>query len=152
MMLERAAQEEKEMRKKLTEDMKRGWDDQRTMKVQKQANDKQDYIDSAGDALKFSGEDDNSAPRKLEQQAQVRRWTQQAMDEKAYLRQKEKDEDKAYADMIRAIEEIRDANANQEFDMRKDLNEQVKAENRRVNLFIFVKLISFIVSRRKSSC
>jgi hypothetical protein len=136
-MLELAAQEEKEMRRKLAQDMKDDWENSIRIRKELKAKEKQDYIDSGGDALVFEGTDEDSADRKKLQQEQVRRWTQEGLDDAAYRKAKLKEEDRAYADLIRAIEEIREANANLEDEMRKNLNNAVLAENKEVYIILY---------------
>lgn len=131
-MLELAAQEEKEMRRKLSQDLKRDWDASTKYKKESKDIEKQSDLESAGNAMQFSGLDDLQGERSKAQKEQMLRWTQEARQEAAYKKAKEFDEERAYADMIAAIEEIRDANANQEDDMRKHLNHSIADDNRRV--------------------
>lgn len=129
-LLELAAQEEKEMRAKLNRDMRFKWEEA--------IQHKKDQVDRNNDAddkqlgdrtFTFGGEDLLATERKKAMQEQMKRWTQEASDAAAYRKQKDRDEEAAYADMIRSIEDIREQCSAEEDEMRKDLIRKVVAEN-----------------------
>lgn len=81
-------------------------------------------------ALKFSGEDESRYDRSKRQKDQMRKWIQEQVAEKATLRHLQREEDMSFAEMLRAIDEIREATEREEAELRRYLQEQVKENNR----------------------
>lgn len=81
-------------------------------------------------ALRFVGEDPNRGQRLHLQRAQMQKWVQEQIAEKAYLKHLLREEDMSYADMIKAIDEIREATEREEREMRQYIVDTVKQNNR----------------------
>lgn len=84
---------------------------------------------------RFSGEDTDRENRLKEQKNQMRKWIQEQVAEKAYLNKVRQDEDMSYADMIKAIDEIRAATEQEEQEMRKYIVQTVASHNREVDSY-----------------
>ncbi len=82
---------------------------------------------------RFSGEDTDQYERKRLQKEQMRTWIQEQIAEKSYLNKIRRDDDMSYADMIKAIDEIRAATEREEFEMRKYIQDSVKMQNQDVS-------------------
>jgi len=59
----------------------------------------------------------------------MKKWIQEQIAEKSYLNKIRQDEDMSYADMIKAIDEIREATEREEVEMRKYIQDSVKISN-----------------------
>jgi len=130
-VLEAVAQEERHLRALQTADIKKGWDEQIKMKRQAKSDGRAKEIDDFHNVptMQFAGEDRLHDERKKAQQEQMRRWTQEDIDMRAYNLAKEKEEDMARAELNRAIDEFREQQAREEAIMRKELTRQILAEN-----------------------
>lgn len=134
-VLESIAQEEKRLRLLQAAELKKQWDDQANAK---QLNTKQRRLQEISDfhgepTMTFAGEDKYADQRKREQQEQMRRWTQEDMELKAYQEAKLREEDQARAELNRAIDDYRGAQEQEEANMRKELTRRIREENRDVS-------------------
>lgn len=80
-------------------------------------------------ALKFFGEDNSRGDRLKQQKDQMRKWIQEQVAEKAQLKHLQYQDDMSFADMLKAIDEIR-ANAERE---EKDLRQYIEYSNKDYN-------------------
>lgn len=141
-ILAEADEEERQMKAFQMTQIKQSWED--TLSQQK-AQDKvlDDRIDFDYDgcgpaaALRFAGEDTYRSERTRAQKEQMRRWVQEQLAEKAQLRHLQKQEDMTYAEMIKAIDEIRLQTELEEKKLRQYINDTVKEQNRLVISSLF---------------
>lgn len=133
-ILAEADEEERRMKAFQMAQIKQSWE---TTLSQQRAQDK--VLDDRTDfdhancgpaaALRFAGEDPYRADRIREQKEQMRRWVQEQLAEKAQLRHLQKQEDMSYAEMIKAIDEIRYQTELEEKRLRQYIIDTVKEEN-----------------------
>jgi hypothetical protein len=133
-ILAEADEEERQMKRFQMQQIKESW--AQTLSQQK---DQQDDLDARVDfnheqcgpaaALKFSGEDTNRQERIRLQREQMRRWVQEQLAEKTHFRHLMKREEMTYAEMIKAIDEIRLQAEEEEKQLRKYLNDSVRTQN-----------------------
>ena len=109
-------------------------------------------IDRAGPASlqNMKGEDTERLDRIRKQREDMRQWIQQQIAEKEYTKQLDMEDDLNYGDMLKAIDEIREATEKEEQEMRKYVIRTVKEDNLEVNIFVFyyiiyIMLINFIL-------
>lgn len=138
-LLQTADEEEKQMRKFQMMQMKDSWEtEMRDRKATKTRRDAEPDFnrDNAGPASLqiMGGEDPDRFERQKLQKEQMRRWIQEQLGEKAYMKQILREEDMSYAEMIRAIDEIREATEKEERELRHYIQEQMKNENKTVRL------------------
>jgi len=129
-VLEAAAEEERQMREFNQQQIKRDWE--RSIDLKKSIVPEEDpnpRYSGPSACQNFAGNDPNKAVRVRAQQEQMRSWIQEQVAEKSYLARLDKDSNKSYADMLRAIEDIRDVAEKEEADMRKYLQRTVKEQN-----------------------
>ncbi len=89
-----------------------------------------DYENAGPASLqKMKGEDIERENRVKQQKEQMRLWIQDQIAQKQYVKQLDQEDDLNYADMIKAIDEIREATEQEEAEMRKYVVNTVKAEN-----------------------
>lgn len=132
-LMETAAQEEMQMRKKYMEDVKRDWENAKRHREECARRESEADLNFSKSVLsKFGGEDVLRKERAQAQKEQLRRWTQEELDEKAYRRQQEEDRERAYADMIRVIEDIRAATEEEEEQMRKEYVQTISQSNKEI--------------------
>eukprot|EP00599_Poterioochromonas_sp_BG-1_P000339 CAMPEP_0173149274 /NCGR_PEP_ID=MMETSP1105-20130129/10229_1 /TAXON_ID=2985 /ORGANISM="Ochromonas sp., Strain BG-1" /LENGTH=327 /DNA_ID=CAMNT_0014064111 /DNA_START=213 /DNA_END=1196 /DNA_ORIENTATION=- len=134
-ILAEADEEEKQMKKFQMDQIKQSWE--LTLTQQKAQNkvldDRIDFDENncgPAAALRFAGEDTFRADRHRQQKDQMRRWIQEQVAEKAQLRHLQKREEMNYADMIKAIDEIRLQTEEEEKRLRKYIDDSVKEQNR----------------------
>lgn len=77
----------------------------------------------------LAGEDPNRKHRLEQQKLQMRRWIQEQMSEKAYIRQSLDNDNANYKEMLNAINEYRDANTKEEKEMREYLKQTLIKSN-----------------------
>jgi len=87
-------------------------------------------------AVRFSGEDMTKYERKTQQQNQMKRWTQEQMYERAYQKRIEKEEDMAYAEMIKTVDSIRESSENEELELARYSRQLAKEQNFEVHNII----------------
>jgi hypothetical protein len=132
-LLAAAQEEERQMKDFQMNQIKQSWEDSKRFRQDLANEDKgKDFdVDNAGpsSALRFFGEDSNRTERLRLQKNQMQQWIREQMAEKAHLRHLMKQEEMSYAEMMRAIDEIRDATEREERDMRNYIQESVKQNN-----------------------
>jgi len=129
-VLEAAAEEERLMREFNQQAIKKSWEQAIEFKNNiVPESDLDPKYSGPSAAQNFAGNDPNKVVRVKAQQAQMRTWVQEQVAEKAYFKQLEKESNKSYADMLKAIEDIRDVAEKEESDMRKYLQRSVKEQN-----------------------
>jgi len=129
-----AKEEEKQMLDFQAAELKKSWEE--SMKKKKELEAARRAIkdidfDKCGSssAVKFSGEDMTKYDRSKLQQNQMKRWTQEQMYERAYQKRIEKEEDMAYAEMIKAVDSIRENNENEEQELARYSRQATKEQN-----------------------
>jgi len=96
-------------------------------------------------AVRFSGEDMTKYERKTQQQNQMKRWTQEQMYERAYQKRIEKEEDMAYAEMIKTVDSIRESSENEELELARYSRQLAKEQNFEVHNIIQLCFKLFII-------
>ena len=94
--------------------------------------------------LQLKGEDLDRVNRIKEQREQMRLWIQDQIAQKQYVKQLDQEDDMNYADMIKAIDEIREQTEREEAEMRKYVVSTVKADNLEVYT---IETFRFYISR-----
>ncbi len=97
------------------------------MKYKKDASEPE--IDNTPAAQNIGVEDILRPERIKAQKEQMKRWAEEQAAANARRRTREKDEDNAYADMIRAVDEIRGKADAEEAALRKKLQQDLAKEN-----------------------
>jgi len=126
-----AADEEKKFRATKMQELKKEWDDAARLRRMKPIiPDYEPDIAGPSSLQYFSGEDREKIERMKIQKKQMYDWIQEQISEKSYLKHLEKEEEMSYAEMIKAIDEIRESAEKEENDMRKYNLLQMKNENK----------------------
>ena len=129
-LIEESNREEKEMKDYLHADIKADWDRAKAHKASQEEKDDFDITKCGVSAAQnFAGADPFRKERIKSQKEQMRSWVFEQMAEKQMLKNNKESSEKAYADMMVAVEEIRDAADREEKEMEKFLNDSVKKEN-----------------------
>jgi len=132
-LLTASLEEERQMKEYQMHTMKQNWADAANERNRvKNAPKGRDFDpDNCGSASlqKFSGEDENRIQRLKLQKDQMRKWIQEQIAEKSYLNKIRKDDDMTYAEMIKAIDDIRAATEKEEIEMRKYIQDSYKRSN-----------------------
>jgi hypothetical protein len=123
--LQAAADEEAYLRKLQNDDLRKSWEE--AMKYKKDASEPE--IDNTPAAQNIGVEDILRPERIKAQKEQMKRWAEEQAAANARRRTREKDEDNAYADMIRAVDEIRGKADAEEAALRKKLQQDLAKEN-----------------------
>jgi len=129
-----ADEEEKQMKAYQMEQIKRSWEETRESRKQQDTK-REAMIDfdnencGTASALKFNGEDVSRIERIRLQKDQMRRWIQEQVAEKAQLKHLQKQDDMTYAEMIKAIDEIRAQTEREEKELRKYIQSSVREQN-----------------------
>lgn len=131
-IIEESNREEKAMKDYLNSEVKADWE--RAMEYKAAALAAEDNgFDinkcTVSAAQSFAGDDPFRKDRIRAQKGQMRSWVFEQMAEKKIMADEQGAEEKAYADMMVAVGEIRDAADKEEKDMGKYLNATVHAEN-----------------------
>jgi hypothetical protein len=87
---------------------------------------------SASSAQLLDGEDSGKISRRVAQSQQMRRWIQEQIAEKAYLKEMDREEEVKYAETLRVIGDMRDAAEREESDLRKSYLDRANRENKEV--------------------
>lgn len=126
-------EEERQMREFHMQQIKQSWEDSLNHKKDLAAQPAVPDFDlsncSTSSALRFAGEDPKRAERISMQKEQMRRWIQEQLAEKAQLAYMRNQEEMSYADMIKAIDAIREATEKEEREMRQYVIDTVKQYN-----------------------
>lgn len=131
-VLEAAQEEEKMMREYQKQELKNSWE--LTIAAKKAIKDAPPapFIPDncgASAAQMFVGEDRNRVERTREQKNQMKRWVQEQVAEKSYLKSHEKDDDYQYADAVKVMDEVRLMAEKEEEEMRNYWKQTVKNDN-----------------------
>lgn len=124
-ILQAAADEEAYMRKLQDDDVRRTWDEQMALKQQPQ-------VEEPPSDFAIGHEDPHSKERERAQKEQMARWSREQALQDRQKKRHEKNEDLAYADMLRAIDDIRGRAEDEEALMRKDMTRQLRDDNLKV--------------------
>ncbi len=131
-MLEENAIQEKEMQKFQQEALKSSWDTAVDHKAAVNAI-KDPMYDShktgKAAAQVFIGEDSDRVGRIKSQQHQIKKWQEEKMLERRALNEIEKEEEKAYSDMLDKISNARAENEREEIALRKSIQTSTNKEN-----------------------
>lgn len=137
-MLAASMEEERQMKEFQMNEMKKSWSQsiQYKRELASQPPPKDFDSENAGPAaaLRFFGEDSNRANRLQQQKQQLQKWIQEQVAEKAHLRHLQREEDMSYAEMIKAIDDVREATEREEREMRKYIQDTVKQYNKELAL------------------
>jgi hypothetical protein len=132
-ILAASTEEERRMKEFQIEQMKKSWADNAARKAaEKAASQVPDFdMNRAGPASlqHMAGYDDGREKRLAQQKEQMKAWIQEQIAQKEYVKALDHEDDLNYADMIKAIDEIRDATEREEQEMRKYVINTVKAQN-----------------------
>jgi hypothetical protein len=138
-ILEEAKQEELQMRAYQQAEIKRSWEDAIKLRSAIKAT-PEPYLDPAkagpSAAQNFAGSDPSRGERARNQKTQMRNWVQEQINEKAEIAAREKASADSYAQMLKMVEQIRDASDKEEAEMKDYLRKSVKESN---NLLIAAK-------------
>ena len=132
-ILQAAADEEAYLRKLQNDELRKSWEE--SIKHKKDTSEPE--IDTTPAAQNIGVEDRLRPERIKAQKEQMKRWAEEQAAANARSRAREKDEDNAYADMIRAVDEIRGKADAEEAALRKKLQHDLAKENLEV-CYIFV--------------
>lgn len=132
-MLAAAAEEERRMKEFQMKQMRDSWESELTKKRAEAARDKGpdfDPMHSGPSSLQvLEGEDPQRTDRIRKQQQQMRDWIQEQIAEKEYTKQLDLEDEMNYAELIRTIDEIREATDMEEREMRRYIHDTIKLEN-----------------------
>jgi small-conductance mechanosensitive channel len=126
-ILEQAAKEEDELRKAHMEELKASWARDAEQRRRNKAEEEGPSITS------FIGHEDTGREERIRaQKEQLKRWLIEQANEHANRSMRDRQEDLAYADMLRAVAEVQEQAENEESMLRKELERRIGDENRRV--------------------
>lgn len=133
-MLAYAAEEEKQIKDYQSREIRKQWEESiKYKKDQEELAKKVKDIDfdkcGPSSLQSFAGEDPHMAERSRLQKEQMKRWVQEQVAEKNYLKKFEKNEDMSYAEMMKAIDAIRETTDKEEAEMKKYISRSVKLQN-----------------------
>ena len=126
-ILQAAADEEAYMRKLQDEEVRRTWDEQ-------MAHKKQPQVEEPPSDFAIGHEDPYAKERERAQKEQMARWAREQTLQDRQRKKHEKDEDMAYADMLRAIDDIRGRAEDEEAQMRKEMTRKLREDNLKVGV------------------
>lgn len=124
-ILQAAADEEAYLRKLQNDELRKSWEE--SIKHKKDTSEPE--IDTTPAAQNIGMEDRLRPERVKAQKEQMKRWAEEQAAANVRSRAREKDEDNAYADMIRAVDEIRGKADAEEAALRKKLQHDLAKEN-----------------------
>jgi len=131
-ILEEAKQEEFQMRAYQQAEMKKSWDDAAAQRAILKAT-PEPYLDpflsGPSAAQRFAGSDPSRGDRTRAQKDQMRKWVQEQMQEKAEIKLKAAIAEESYAQMLNAVQQIRDAADKEETEMKAYLENSIKEGN-----------------------
>jgi hypothetical protein len=132
-LLAASMEEERQMKEFQMAQLKQSWADNAARrqyeKTQAPPPDFDPNTAGAASLQKMSGEDANRYERIKKQREQMKTWIQEQIAEKQYSKQLDMEENLNYAEMIKMIDEIREATDVEEKQMRKYITDTVKADN-----------------------
>eukprot|EP01035_Chromulina_nebulosa_P018506 gene18506-24223_t len=133
-ILEASAEEERIMKENEKKALLSSWNES----IQDRRNRLQQSIDeflpepTISSAQVFEGEDINQSERILKQQEQMKSWINEQINEKYHNKLLSKQEELKYIEMLKAINDVREAAENEEKTMKDYLTETFKNENLRL--------------------
>lgn len=130
-MLTAAFEEEKAMQIFQKQQLKQSWDESVARK-RSQVDAVPDFDFSkagASSVMIMNGEDNGRLERLKMQKQQMRQWIQEQISEKSYLKSVHTDDNQSYNDLMKLMDEIREAGEREEFEMRSFVNKTVRADN-----------------------
>lgn len=130
-------EEEKQLRDYQAAEMRKSWDESlRRKKEEEMARRaiKDIEFDKCGPsaAVNFTGQDITKEERTRMQKEQMKRWMQEQTCERAYQKKLDKEEDMAFAEMVRAVDSIRENNEREEAELAKFSKMSVLEQNAEV--------------------
>lgn len=140
-MLAFAAEEEKQLRDYQAREIRKNWEESiKYKREQEEITKKIKDVDfdkcGPSSVQSFAGEDVHVVERTRLQKDQMKRWVQEQVAEKNYLKKFDKNEDLAYAEMMKAVDAIRETTDKEEADMKKYITRSVKLQNDEVTILI----------------
>ena len=131
-ILQAAADEEAYLRQLQNDELRRSWEE--SAKAKKNVPQTEIDNSSQGISQTIGQEDLFLNDRVKAQKDQMRRWVEEQAAANRSRKNREKDEDNAYADMIKAVDEIRSQAELEEAALRKKLLDDVRRENAAVKI------------------
>jgi hypothetical protein len=128
--LQAAADEEAYLRKLQSDELRRSWEDQIANRPQESKDEPINLVIGNDDPLQKD--------RTAAQKEQMKRWCREQAHQNAQRKLKERDEDMAYADMLRAIDDIRGAAEEDEAKLRAEMIRKVRDDNLRVWIVVLI--------------
>ena len=128
-VLEAAANEEVQMRKYQTQELKSSWEASINTQKPPKVKDYEPRKFGPSSFQVFDGEDVLAEEREKVKKDQVRRWTQEQLAEKSSKKMQDIDDDFMHADMLKQIDVIRAQAEEDEKQMHRALKQQVTYEN-----------------------
>lgn len=132
-MLAQSLEEERQMKEFQLQQMRASWETEIARKKAEAARPKTPEFDIANSGpaslQQMEGIDVQKAEREEMQKRQMREWIMEQIAEKEYCKQLDKEDDMNYAELIRTIDEIREATEREEHEMRKYITDTIKLEN-----------------------
>lgn len=126
-------EEERQMKEFQLRQMRESWETEISRKKAESMKPKTPDFDptncGSSSLQKLEGEDPQREERLALQRKQMRDWIQEQIAEKNYIKQFDKEDELNYAELIKAIDEIREATEREEEEMRKYVTDTVKLEN-----------------------
>jgi DNA polymerase III alpha subunit (gram-positive type) len=148
-ILAQSMEEERKMKEYQMNQMRNDWDRAIQLKKTQAAEPKGPDFDNAqcgpSAALRFSGEDTNRFDRLKQQKDQMRRWIQEQVAEKAQLKHLQQEDEMSYAEMLKAIDEIRANTEREEKELRQFIQYSNKDYNREVSCCPIVATNIFLI-------
>ncbi len=134
-VMEAAAHEEKQMRQLQSQELKENWDAAIQYKNSRPVSPNLDPQKAGPSAAQvFQGEDRHYLERVSKQREQMRSWIQEAVTEKAHIKQLNTDNDEEYAAIQRQVDAAREAAEIEEKAVRRYLNQSVKMDNDKLSI------------------
>ena len=127
-ILQAAADEEAYLRKLQADDVRRTWEEQMAKKQQQEPE-----VNPPTD-FGIGHEDPLSKERVKAQKEQMARWAREQALQDRQRKQHERDEDQAYADMLRAVDDIRGRAEDEEALLRKEMTRKLREDNLKVRV------------------
>jgi hypothetical protein len=133
-ILEKVATDEEQMRRQKAAQMRAEWNAQIKEKEMLKKQGRQSEIDSFKNdtPMEFAGDDPLHAERVAQQREQIRRWTEEDLEDRAWRRQQEREEDMAQAQLNLTIDEMRLQQQEEEDRLKKEVTRKILSENNEV--------------------
>jgi len=130
-ILDSVARQEEELRKQKAAQMRDEWSAQVQEKdyLKKQSRQNEIHSFKNDTPMIFAGDDPLRDERLAQQREQTRRWTEEDMEDKAYRRRQEKEDNMAQAQLNLAIDQMRLLQAEEEDRLKRDITRKILEEN-----------------------